>query len=291
MATPTATVSDQSLVSSGSTEIGESEIDVPTVVAIATVAWAVANVLHEIAGHAGAALVLGIPVEAVSTTTAFIDWDQIQSATQDRIINAAGVLVNLVTGTVALVLLRYRSFASAALRYFLWLLASMSLVIVVMNLVTAPLMGGGDWSEVVDGLEPRAPYLVAIVIAGLVIAAVGYLTLIRQDHPGLTDRTRHRHLAVVPVITLIVVQSLSLAGSPFATAPIEQNHLVASIFAYLHFAAWALLLHLASGDGRAPPVPLARSRWWLVAGAVSFVFFVFVLGPGLGPLDRDPRLG
>ena len=48
------------------------EVDVPTLIALSTVAWALADVLHEVVGHAGAAVLLGVPVRAVSTTTAYI---------------------------------------------------------------------------------------------------------------------------------------------------------------------------------------------------------------------------
>jgi hypothetical protein len=37
-------------------------------------------------------------------------------------------------------------------------------------------------------------------------------------------------------------------------------------------------------------IALPRSKAWLAIGLVVAVFFIGVLGPGLGPLEADPRL-
>ena len=50
-------------------------IDLPTLAAISSLAWILVNVSHEIIGHAGSAFLLGIPVRAVSTTTASIQGE------------------------------------------------------------------------------------------------------------------------------------------------------------------------------------------------------------------------
>ena len=102
------------------------EIDTPTLITVSALAWAIANVCHEIIGHAGAAIALGIPVRAVSTTTAYVDWTAIESTSQDRLINAAATPVNVLTGAIALVALRWLQVNSAATRYFLWLFATVS---------------------------------------------------------------------------------------------------------------------------------------------------------------------
>ncbi len=39
-------------------------------------------------------------------------------------------------------------------------------------------------------------------------------------------------VTVIPVVTLMVVQSLSLIGNPFDRLPSAANHLLASVFAY-----------------------------------------------------------
>ena len=253
-----------------------------------------ANVLHEIVGHAGAAVVLGIPVRAISTTTAFIDAQAIDSVAQDRIINAAATPVNVLTGAFAIAALRWVHVHSTAMRYFLWLFATVSFTMATWNMVTVALLGAGDWGEVTERLDHAGLWTAAVVATGVAVAVAGYRLPLRlflpdlRDHPGL----RHR-ITFVPVATMIVVQTLSVLPSPFATAPAEANHLFASVFAYAHLIVWAVLVNRGVGPRSSRPLDdltLHRSTGWLAAGAVAVIVFVVVLGPGLGPLDEDPRL-
>ena len=131
------------------------EIDLLTLISVSILAWSLANVLHEIVGHAGAATLLGIPVRAVSTIAMFIDGDQVVSLFENRIIHAGGTIMNLVTGIIALVVLRSPKITHSATRYFLWLFSTVSFIIATLNLVSAPLIGAGDWTVFVQGFERK----------------------------------------------------------------------------------------------------------------------------------------
>jgi hypothetical protein len=230
-------------------------VNIPTLVATAIVAWASANVLHEILGHAGAALLLGIPVRAVSTTTASIDWSRIQSITEYRVIHVGGTAGNLITEVVALLALYRLKTLGSASRYFLWLFAAFSSVIVTLNLISAPLIGGGDWVEVLTDVAPQSTWKAVIIAVGVVLATVGYYLPLRLWMPKLTGHRLARLCVTgIPVITVIIMQSLSLLGSPFATLPPESNHLLASVFAYFHFVLWMILVNVISWPRSERPV-------------------------------------
>ena len=116
-------------------------MDVLTMIAASTAAWALVDVLHEVVGHGGAVVLLVISVRAVSTTTIFADWDQVQSMAEVRAIHASATPLGPVTAGLALLALRSPRVTSPATRYFLWVFATISLVIVTLNLVA-----GADWS-------------------------------------------------------------------------------------------------------------------------------------------------
>ena len=267
------------------------EVDVPTLIALSTVAWALADVLHEVVGHAGAAVLLGVPVRAVSTTTVYIAADQIHSLGDVRTIHAAATVLNLVTGGLALLALRSRRVRSAASRYFLWLFATFSFIVVTLNLVA-----GADWEEVTIGLEPRGLWRAGVVAAGVLVAVVGYVLPLRLWMPDLREnRKLQLKITAIPVAVLIVVQALSVARSPFAAQTIGsgQNALVTVVALSLFFGLWLALVNLVQRPRSTEPVEsirLTRSTGWLAVGLLVFVLFVAVLGPGLGPLEDDPRL-
>jgi len=102
-------------------------LHVPTIVAISIVAWSLFAVLHEIVGHGGSALLLGERVQgAVTTTVHIIDFYDLNHVTGRigwwgfRAVAAAGTFVNLVTGIIALFLLRSKKITRPSIRYF-WL--------------------------------------------------------------------------------------------------------------------------------------------------------------------------
>ena len=267
------------------------EVDVPTLIALSAVAWALADVLHEVVGHAGAAMLLGVPVKAVSTTTAYIAGDQIHSLGDVRTINAAGTVVNLVTGGVALLALRSPRVTSSASRYFLWLFATFSLIVVTLNLLM-----GGDWSDVTSGLERRGLWRAGIVAAGMLVAVAGYALPLRLWMPDLRENRRVQlKVTAIPVAVIIVVQTLSVAGSPFVRQPWDsgQNALATVVALAFFFGLWLALVNVVQRPRSTEPVEsiqMTRSKTWLAVALIVFLLFVAVLGPGLGPLEDDPRL-
>ena len=267
------------------------EVDVPTMIALSTAAWALVDVLHEIVGHAGAAVLLGVPVRAVSTTTAYLAWDQVQTVGDARTIDAAATVLNLVTGGLALLALRSRRVKSAASRYFLWLFATFSLIVATLNLLV-----GGDWSDVISGLERRGLWRAGIVAVGMLVAIAGYVLPLRLWMPDLRENRRLQlKITAIPVAVLIVVQALSVAGSPFARQPwgSGENALATVVALSFFFGLWLALVNLVQRPRSTEPVEsirLTRSWSWLAVGLIVFLIFVAVLGPGLGPLDHDPRL-
>lgn len=270
------------------------EIDILTLVAISIVSWALVVILHEIVGHAGSAALMGIPVRAVSSTTGYLLWDQIKTIGEYRIIHIGGTFVNFLTGAIAFLVLRYRKPISKSFRYFLWLFTTFSFVIVIMYLFSATAAGGGDWIEVIRELKPRNLYLAIIIFTGLLFALPGYALPLRAWMPDLRgNRSVLLKITAIPVLTLIITQTLSVLRSPFANLPPESSHLTVMVFVYIHFVIWAILVNaipVPRSSEEIESIGLRRSSFWLVAGIIVFLFFVLILGPGLGPLGEDPRL-
>ncbi|NSW52513.1 MAG: hypothetical protein HPY85_08435 [Anaerolineae bacterium] len=261
-------------------------IDIPTLAAISTIAWVLVNVSHEIIGHAGAAVLLGIPVMAVSTTTAHISWDQVFSVAAMRTIMAAGTVMNLLTGMAALIFLRFGRQVSSAARYFLWLFSTFSFIIAAMNLTSAMLIGAGDWTEFLIELEPRSRWKTIIIGIGVLVTLLGYVLPLRLWMPDLKSYRRAQwSITLIPVGTMMIVQSLSLIGSPFLLPPFGASHLLACVFAYLHFILWAILVNIIPVPRtKTPPqsIQLPRSNAWLWLGIILALVYFFVLGPGIG---------
>ena len=268
------------------------KIDLPTLAAISIVAWALVVSLHEIVGHAVPAVLMGLDVRMVSTTGVDVPSDQVSydlwSSGKAKVLLAGGTVVNFLTGAIALLLLHFRKPIPTASRYFLWLFATFSFVIVTMYLVTATALGAGDWIGFVQDMDARNLYLAVIIGAGILFALPGYALPLREWVPDLKgNRLALLKITSVPVLALTITQVLSVLKSPFPNQPGGQNNFLISLFVCIHCAIWAILVNLIpvprSSKGM-ESIALGRSPFWLVAGVVFFLLFVLILGTGLGPL-------
>ena len=275
------------------------KFNLPTLIAISIIAWTMVNIIHEILGHAGFGLLSGFQIKAVNTTTAYLDVNWENEVTQNgftklRLFLIGGVLLNLISGLISLIILRFFQIKDAQLRVFLWLFSSFSYVVVVMNLVTAPLTGGGDLAEIIRTYDNQNFAQLMVLIIGIFITVFGYLILQRTFMPSTKGRSIIRiSLVLFPVLTIIVLQTLSIIQSPFALLPPSQNHLIVSVFAYFHFIIWAIVVLIIPSPGKKNLLENSlpnRSVNWMVFGAIVTIFYLFILGPGIGSFEGHPLL-
>ena len=124
------------------------DIDPATIVAISTLAYALANVVHEGFGHGGACILLG--AHPTMFNAIFFSYDEsTASDTVQRAISAAGSVVNVIVGLPLVVLLRSRARLSPRWRYFVWLFCAVNLLTAFGYLLYSGVGGIGDWARVV----------------------------------------------------------------------------------------------------------------------------------------------
>jgi hypothetical protein len=93
--------------------------DLATIIAISIVAFAIANFLHEGAGHSGACLLTGGHAKALSS----VHFD---CSRDSRFVSAGGTLVNVIAGLLCWI--APIPTACERLKYFVWLLMTANLL-------------------------------------------------------------------------------------------------------------------------------------------------------------------
>lgn len=273
--------------------------NVPTLMAIAALAWIFVNISHETLGHAGFGLLSGFKLNAVDTTTAYLDvnWENeinLNGFTKYRLFLIGGVFMNFLTGLLAYLILKYKSGLNTQMRLFLWLLASFSYVVIVMNLTSVPIIGGGDLTGIIRNFDNQEFAKTIVLIIGFVFMIFGYLALQKSYMPAVK---KHRSILLtitfLPVITVIVLQTLSLINSPFSYLPASQNHLLASVFAYFHFILWAIVVNFVPASNKKYSIENLlpnKSVSWIVLGLIATVLYILILGSGIGSFEGHPSL-
>lgn len=257
-------------------------IDIPTLVAISLVAWILVIALYRTVEYIGAAVLIDTPFQAVSITVVTLDWDIISSSVVPRFVSAGGLWANLITGFLALFLLLLPKVTSKTLRCFLWLFSTFSLILSA-NLFPAAFLGVGDWSEFTSNLEPATIRKLISLGVGVLLLVFGYILPLRIWMPRLKGNFSARiKITVIPVATLMVVQTLVVLATPLFKLPLSSNPLVAAVSGFPFFILWMTLVNL---------IPVPRSRkpaesiqfqcspaWWmtgafaLIAALAMFAF-------------------
>jgi hypothetical protein len=254
-----------------------------TVIAIAVIAYAGVNITHEIIGHCGTAALLGNKCLVVSST--YIPRAIEPLAWKNNVIIAAGSTANWAIGLVCFGLLRAWRTARPALRYFLWLSMCVNLFLASTYVTIAPIVEFGDAYILISGLQNQLFWRGGIVLAG---AAACWLSfgLCRAELGrliGVGGRAARRVAWELVVPAYVAGGVVTVASGLFSQLEFKVAQLEAAGGTF-GLTIWLLLLPLLIPQEPTPaqhPFMLTRSIGWIVAGALTALIFIGVLGPGI----------
>ena len=235
--------------------------DLLTLIAIAIVAYALSNVIHEGLGHGGACLLIGSHVRELSSLHCSCDADS-------KFVSAAGCIANAIAAGIGLLLFRRRR------SYFLWLFTTLNLLMPAGYLLFSGLMHVGDWVNVCRDLPPIV-WRPALAITG---AGLYYLAARFSAHQlaGLASRDDARRLTLIPYFTGGILYCVSGLFNPHGPILIAISAAAAS-FGGASGLIWLIEL-VREYRGQ---LVIERSYGWIASAAITAAIFIGVLGPSL----------
>jgi hypothetical protein len=255
-------------------------LDLLTVFAIAIIAYIIANVLHEVVGHAGVCVMVGCTPSIVST--AHVDYSSVGSDVGMRLVSSGGTLINLIAALIFWLLLRRSQRASGSLRYFLWFTMVVNLLVGTGYFLFSGVIGIGDWNSVVEGWEPAGLWRIVLSVIGLV-AYVGAIVFSLRTLAPLVGSDKRLALKLTTFAYLVggVASTLGAFLNP-------EGMVLVAISAAAHFGGTSGLAWMAQMLGtpwfpvsQGTPITIPRSWAWIGAAAVLLLFHIVVLGPGI----------
>ena len=285
-------------------------IDRLTVVAIAFIAYASANIAHEIVGHCGMALVVGTKCTIISSTN--IPLATFPPTWKYNIIVVAGCTANFVVALVSLVLLRRAgplnfapspdlsqgerkqtvltarrgALARSTLGYFLWLLMAVNLFLPSTYIAVAPIIRFGDSYILIQNLPGQIFWRLAVSLAGAAVLWISFW-LCRKELGkliGIGGRAGRAIAWELIVPAYIAGGVLTVTSALFSQLPAKIAQLEAAGGTF-GLTIWLLLLPLTisrTATSERSPLTIARSIVWILLGALTALIFIGVLGRGIG---------
>ena len=271
----------------------ETRIDRLTVIAIAIVAYAAANITHEIIGHCGMALIMGTPCTVVSSF--YNPLDVFPPTWKYNIIVVAGSTANFALGLICLAALRRghrlqlrggrSGMAPPTVRYFLWLLMAVNLFLPSSYIAGAPIIKFGDSYLLIYQLSGQVFWRPAVALAG----ATALWFSFRVCRFELARLIGGKDLETRAIAWRLVIPAylsggiLWVASALFSRLDwrISQFEAAGGTFGC---TIWLLFLPLFLPKlqmTEPEPLTLPTSRGWIIAGVLTALFFIGIWGRGI----------
>jgi hypothetical protein len=259
-----------------------------TLVAISCLAYVLAVALHEHAGHSAMCRMLGSHTLEMGAFYSNCDDAKLTSGGV-RWVAVAGPLISLLTGVVGFRILSVFRRASAAGRYFWWLLGSLGFMEAAGYPLFSGVSGLGDLGTGADGVlrgaQPEWSWRIALVAIGF----IGYWLVVRHALARLMPllsgsgaaRVRvARRAALISYIAGAVVYLIIGVVNPYGINMVLMSVLPSSLggtSGLLWMFKWANRSTASGGPGL-----YFDRRWgWIVSGTIVTVFYAVVFGPTL----------
>lgn len=259
--------------------------DTLTVASLAVLAYAAANVLHEAVGHGGACVLMG-GAPRMLTSVSF-DCDA-PTAAAARIVASAGTIVNLVVGGVVAWAYRRATARGEALRFFLWLFATINLMQGFGYFLFSGVGRIGDWAEVMAPIHPEWMWRVALAVVG---GGLYYMATVRAFRAlahliGGQSGDRFpiaRKLSLLAYFTGAILYGVAGLMNPGGALLLLTSAVAASLGGTSGLA-WGPEFLRAPRDWPSSgpsPIRIARDARLVVGATAVAIVFIFVLGPGI----------
>ena len=248
-----------------------------TVIAIAVIAYAADDTVHELIGHGLASLVLNVKILAISTIG-------LQTAESNRLVAAAGAIANVIVGMAALLLVNHTQRFNSW-RYFPWIFGFINLMNGTGYLMASALLGGGDWAVVIAGLNPPILWRVGMGLIGIALfsatvrwAASVMGRMVRQAAVNRNDLSRLTVPAYLAGGVLFVAASVF---NPVGPSLILGSGAGASFGLTFGLVLVPRILEDKTEQQSSSGTSLQFSWGWLLAAIFVSAIFIGVFGPGV----------
>lgn len=258
--------------------------DMPTIISISVVAYALEIIVHEIIGHGVVCLAVGGQPLAVTSTDLFCKLATAPEWKYKFMVSGGG-LANFLAVVFCLAIIRIKKRKSHT-AYFLWVFMNLNLFLASSYLIGSPLLGFGDWNSFVSDLPLSLVWRIAFSLLGIGLSFWGMKISINafEFQFGQFENDKDnwvKLLSRVPPFTVGIIGILMGFVSPL--------NLKWSIFlAIASFIAllWMFNLHAwsqsANDKESVSATSLNRHVFWLIGGAMAFIFLLAILAPGIG---------
>jgi hypothetical protein len=257
-------------------QVAKASDDLFTVASLASIAFIVADIAHEVIGH-GVGFLLAGGHSGILTTTRLIESQRLGDRGGD-IFDLGGPFGNLLFAALPWLALRVLPPAVPRLRLLLWLVMAFSLFWAFAYLMFCGVVARGDWFALIRAAPNQWIWRIVFIALGFLLYRASINLLATELH-WIDSPSRARRLLLTSYIAGGVIACAGAALDPRGPFEILNSGALSS------FGAAIGLLQIPS---RIPPSAtsqanhaIERSVGWIVSAAAFSIFYILLLGPGI----------
>jgi hypothetical protein len=241
-----------------------------TIIAFAVLAAATASLLHEGLGH-------GVTAWLRGDTMTELTSNHLNSVRDDRLVDAGGTVVNFIAGFACLFAGRAAG-TRANLRYFLWILAALNLLMAAGYFLFSGVLGLGDWAQVIAGLPHQVSLRACMAATGAMLYVVILRMLVKDLLPFAPDRAAYNTAGRLPYYAACLFMCAAGAFDPMGLRLFFLST-VPAFFGGLSGLMWGDVF-LPRTAPQAPLVIHRNITIWIIA-AIFGGAFIAIIGGGI----------
>ena len=241
-----------------------------TIISMAVIASLIATLLHEGVGHGVTAWLRGDIVTELTS-------NHLASVRPDKWVDAGGTLVNLLVGTLSL-LTSPSGGASAARRYFFWLLAAFNLLPAAGYFLFSGVFGFGDWHEVISDLAHPIAWRIGMSLFGAVLYLIVVRLLAISLKPFVKARSDYNTVGRLPYYAACTFSCVAGAFDPLGIKLLFVSTIPAA-FGGSSGLLWADAL-IPREDSKYNLAVPRLPAWWIAAVVIG-IAYIAIIGPGV----------
>ncbi len=258
--------------------------DLITVSSIAVLAYILADIAHEGAGH-----ILGFYLaggkSGLLTTTRLIEWITLPDP-QWRIFDLGGLAGNLGFAFLAWLIQLLLRKRPVQLRFFLWLVMAFSLFWAFGYMIFCGVTGRGDWMALIEGTKFLWPGRILFLFLGILLYRVSIRFLTTELHRiiptnGSKVNSRISRLIWISYISGGLIACAGAVLDPRGAMEILNSGALSSFGATIGLLFIPPSLRRLPEPLNLPETFIYRDLPWILAAAAGAIYFIGILGPGI----------
>jgi hypothetical protein len=260
------------------------DIHFPTLIAISVIAFIVQNFFYQFLGQAFA--VWMVKGHVLSISSSFVEYELLaRDLAQNRYIAAGGMLTIFFVSGISIILLQTRK-QRDNLKYFYWLLMTVTLMGAMNGFFFSGISGLGDWNDVIAGTPMYELWRIIFIFGGFALYIMSLVLPMNRLNTYIgRDNLRHVrgfYFTFIPYISGCLIIGIStFLNSKSILMALSATGIILGVTSGIAWMSQLFKTNIYPPERGGDIITITPSKAWIISAIILSLLFIFVFGSGI----------